>query len=165
MGRTRRRLNKEYLINKMQEAAEIFGPYVTLRDMSTLKGFPAKSTFRKFFGGFNSAKIEAGLQANNNSFGPHSRFGIQGKIFKPRQPCLRLRFQVLQRDNFKCQYCGRGIENGIKLVVDHINPRSKGGLATLDNLVTSCFECNMGKRDYLLDLHEQRTVLKIAKTK
>src|SRR5258708_11812010 len=31
------------------------------------------------------------------------------------------------------------------LEVDHIHPESQGGLTELENLVTSCFECNRGK--------------------
>ncbi len=38
-----------------------------------------------------------------------------------------------------------------KLHCDHIIPRSKGGEITSDNLITSCEECNLGKRDILLN--------------
>lgn len=56
------------------------------------------------------------------------------------------RFKVLMRDDFKCRYCG--IKAGEKeLEVDHIIPKSRGGSNNLENLVTSCFECNRGKRD------------------
>jgi len=65
---------------------------------------------------------------------------------------LRLRFDVFTRDNFACQYCGRNvIEDKVKLHIDHIKPRSKGGKDVMDNLITSCFECNLGKSDVLLD--------------
>ena len=56
------------------------------------------------------------------------------------------RFQVLKRDNFKCQYCGKTAKE-TTLEVDHIIPKSKGGSDELDNLITSCIECNRGKRD------------------
>jgi predicted ATP-dependent protease len=56
------------------------------------------------------------------------------------------RFQVLKRDNFKCQYCGKTAKE-TRLEVDHIIPKSKGGSDELDNLITSCIECNRGKRD------------------
>lgn len=65
---------------------------------------------------------------------------------------LLLRFKVLNRDNFKCKYCGRSsIEDNIKLHVDHILPISKDGLNELNNLVTACEDCNLGKRDILLE--------------
>jgi len=56
---------------------------------------------------------------------------------------------VLERDNHTCQYCGLTPKDGVKLEIDHKIPRSKGGMDIMDNLVTSCFECNRGKRDYL----------------
>ena len=56
-----------------------------------------------------------------------------------------LRFLVLQRDNFRCHYCGVPASQA-ELTPDHVIPVSKGG-AELDpsNLVASCHECNTGK--------------------
>lgn len=59
-----------------------------------------------------------------------------------------LRFKVLCRDNFTCQYCGRKAPDA-ELEVDHIYPVSKGGKAREDNLVTSCISCNSGKKDFV----------------
>lgn len=56
----------------------------------------------------------------------------------------RLRFEVLKRDAFTCQYCGKQPPDTV-LHLDHIKPVSKGGKNTLLNLVTSCQECNLGK--------------------
>lgn len=58
-----------------------------------------------------------------------------------------LRFDVFMRDGFRCRYCGRSIDEGIVLHADHVIPESKGGPTTLDNLVTSCMDCNWGKSD------------------
>lgn len=58
----------------------------------------------------------------------------------------KMRFSILRRDNFTCQYCGRSAPK-VELQVDHIIPRSKGGLSEPDNLVAVCFECNIGKSD------------------
>ncbi len=60
---------------------------------------------------------------------------------------LRLRFKVLQRDNYKCCACGRSpaTTQGLELQVDHIIPYSKGGETTMDNLQTLCRDCNLGK--------------------
>lgn len=60
-----------------------------------------------------------------------------------------LRFAVLQRDAFTCQYCGRSAPT-VRLEVDHIHPRSAGGRDALQNLVTACHDCNQGKKHYLL---------------
>lgn len=55
---------------------------------------------------------------------------------------LSRRFEVLKRDQFTCQYCGK---SGCKLEVDHVVPVSKGGADTIENLRTACFDCNRGK--------------------
>lgn len=62
---------------------------------------------------------------------------------------IKLRFEVLKRDHFTCAYCGAHPPN-VQLRVDHVWPVAKGGPTTLGNLVTSCFECNAGKRDFPL---------------
>lgn len=91
-------------------------------------------------------------------------FGICGKCFKnyyyykPEQitdiskHTLSERFRILERDNFKCVYCGRSPnrDNDVELQIDHVFPKSKGGTDVPGNLVTSCKECNSGKRDYIL---------------
>jgi len=65
----------------------------------------------------------------------------------PRSINLRLRFAVLQRDNFTCCSCGRSpaATLGLRLQVDHIKPWSKGGETELENLQTLCEDCNQGK--------------------
>jgi hypothetical protein len=60
-----------------------------------------------------------------------------------------LRFEVLKRDKFACQYCG-GKAPEVLLQVDHIHPESKGGKHDVLNLITSCQPCNSGKSDKLL---------------
>ncbi len=53
---------------------------------------------------------------------------------------------VFARDRWTCQYCGsRG-----SLTVDHVLPRSKGGVSSWDNIVTSRAPCNRRKGDSLL---------------
>jgi 5-methylcytosine-specific restriction endonuclease McrA len=56
-----------------------------------------------------------------------------------------LRYEVLKRDGGRCVLCGNSKKDGVKLHVDHILPRSKGGKDTLDNLQTLCQPCNLGK--------------------
>ena len=70
-----------------------------------------------------------------------------------RDPSLRLRWRVLQRDNFKCRACGASpaITLGVELHVDHISPWSKGGETVLENLQTLCSNCNLGKSNLLPD--------------
>ena len=60
------------------------------------------------------------------------------------------RFNVIFRDNFKCQYCG--VPGSAKeLTIDHIIPISRGGKNTWENVVTACGPCNGRKGNRLLD--------------
>jgi len=54
------------------------------------------------------------------------------------------RFQVFNRDEFTCRYCGKRPPN-IELEIDHVKPRVDGGGDEFENLVTSCVDCNRGK--------------------
>jgi len=70
----------------------------------------------------------------------------------------KFRWSILERDNFKCIYCGRSpIEDSVVLQVDHIfplNPSSEfedcGEFDNMNNLVTSCSECNVHKSNGIL---------------
>lgn len=73
---------------------------------------------------------------------------------------LKLRFEVFRRDDFTCQYCGRTIKDKIKLHIDHIVPKSKGGNLSMGNLITACFDCNEGKKDILLNARELKKIKK-----
>lgn len=68
-----------------------------------------------------------------------------------REVNLRLRFRVMQRDNFKCCICGTSPakDPSVELHIDHIIPWSKGGETVMDNLQTLCSKCNLGKSDLL----------------
>jgi hypothetical protein len=56
------------------------------------------------------------------------------------------RFKVLARDRFTCQYCGRTAPY-FTLLIDHVEPISKGGGHNIANFVTACVICNAGKYD------------------
>jgi 5-methylcytosine-specific restriction endonuclease McrA len=64
-----------------------------------------------------------------------------------RLPRQRVRFNrrnLFARDGNRCQYCGKKFATG-GLSLDHILPRSRGGLATWDNIVCACLRCNVKK--------------------
>jgi len=56
------------------------------------------------------------------------------------------RRNVFWRDDNKCQYCLDTFAYS-NLTMDHVNPRSKGGIREWSNIVTSCKECNTTKRN------------------
>jgi len=75
-----------------------------------------------------------------------------------------LRFEVFKRDGFECQYCGN-CPPGVVLEVDHITPKKLKGSDDIDNLITSCFDCNRGKgaRDLKIAPQQIKEKLEIIK--
>ena len=57
--------------------------------------------------------------------------------------------RVLQRDQYRCQYCGldgaSNFENSLIMTVDFVHPRAHKGLKDPQNLVTACRPCNLIK--------------------
>lgn len=69
------------------------------------------------------------------------------KSFYEGREWRELRYQVLVKNNGKCECCGAGKHNGKMLHVDHILPRSLFPDRELDltNLQVLCEDCNLGK--------------------
>jgi 5-methylcytosine-specific restriction endonuclease McrA len=54
------------------------------------------------------------------------------------------RRNLMLRDEHQCQYCGK--KPSLRdLNIDHVVPRSRGGIDSWDNLVISCRTCNLKK--------------------
>jgi 5-methylcytosine-specific restriction endonuclease McrA len=70
---------------------------------------------------------------------------------KPRYSKKRL----FERDNGKCAYCGKDATT-----VDHVIPRSKGGLTTWENTVASCLKCNRKKGSKALSESGMKLLIK-----
>lgn len=56
--------------------------------------------------------------------------------------------EILKRDGYKCVICGKGVENGVELHVDHIKPKDLGGKATIENGQTLCAQHNFMKKNF-----------------
>lgn len=67
----------------------------------------------------------------------------------PQQSRALSRKNILLRDRNSCQYCGVVLPAG-ELTLDHVMPRSRGGLSTWENLVACCHSCNRRKGNHLL---------------
>ncbi len=65
-------------------------------------------------------------------------------ITLPYKRVVLTRKNILRRDEYKCSYCGRG---DLPLTIDHVVPKSKGGIDSWDNLVCACTFCNNKKGD------------------
>lgn len=70
-----------------------------------------------------------------------------------------LRYEVFERDNYTCIYCG-----GQGETLDHFYPESLGGEWSYENLVTSCHPCNIIKSDIIFNtIEESRKYIKAMK--
>ena len=72
-----------------------------------------------------------------------------GWIYQERKKLTPgLRYQILNRDGYRCQICGTSaIEGSVRLEIDHVVPVAKGGRTEPKNLRTLCQDCNSGKSD------------------
>jgi len=62
----------------------------------------------------------------------------------PRPKIKFNRRNIFARDGNRCQYCGKRFLTN-ELSLDHVMPRSRGGLATWENIVCACVKCNVRK--------------------
>lgn len=67
---------------------------------------------------------------------------LQHMIQRPRPRVALSKREVLRRDNYTCQYCGRPSH---QLTIDHVVPRHAGGAHSWTNLVAACSTCNRRK--------------------
>jgi 5-methylcytosine-specific restriction endonuclease McrA len=63
-------------------------------------------------------------------------------VHRPRPRVKLTKHEIFQRDNYTCQYCGR---QGVRLTIDHLVPRHRGGEHVWTNLVAACEACNRRK--------------------
>jgi 5-methylcytosine-specific restriction endonuclease McrA len=56
------------------------------------------------------------------------------------------RENLMRRDNYTCAYCGSKQAS----TIDHVVPRSRGGLHRWENVVAACSPCNSRKDNKLL---------------
>ena len=74
------------------------------------------------------------------------------------KPNFKVKFNrtnVYIRDKFSCQYCNKTNLKYTELTLDHVVPRSKGGVMRWDNAVSACKPCNMKKGN---DILKPRTI-------
>lgn len=59
------------------------------------------------------------------------------------------RLAIYLRDGLGCAYCGQGIEEGVRLTLDHLTPHSAAAKPdnSATNLVTACVSCNSSRGD------------------
>jgi hypothetical protein len=108
---------------------------IAQNNQCSFKDIVSRITYENLFQDYKDVKKT--IQQNNKNID----INIDKKIFVK----AGLRWQVFERDDFKCVACGKSSNDGAILHVDHIIPRSKGGKDTIDNYQTLCHLCNIGK--------------------
>ena len=68
-------------------------------------------------------------------------------LFYDRLPRTNVKFtrrNIYARDSNRCQYCGKRFATS-ELSLDHVVPRSHGGVSSWANIVCCCVKCNVRK--------------------
>lgn len=108
----------------------------------------SQTPYNRRFGSWSAALEAFVLYANSKETEkPESQEQRVNQRTTGRDPSLRLRWHVLQRDRFTCCACGASpaFSPGVELHVDHIVPWSRGGGTVIENLQTLCPVCNLDK--------------------
>jgi hypothetical protein len=94
---------------------------------------------------------EEGWEIRSNIDEPHLRPGTYRlatlRMRPPRQrKAIKIRWQILERDDFTCQDCGaRRGDAGVQLQVHHLKGVRRGGTNASNNLATLCSNCHAGR--------------------
>jgi hypothetical protein len=84
------------------------------------------------------------LRSISESFPMPSVIRLHKYVYLPYRGVMLTRQNIFRRDGHRCQYCGTTEE----LTLDHVQPKSRGGRSSWDNLTTACKRCNSRKGDY-----------------
>ena len=66
----------------------------------------------------------------------------------PKREVAFTRHNIYEHYKYRCCYCGHRFPTA-ELNLDHVVPRSRGGTATWENIVTACLPCNTRKANRL----------------
>jgi len=81
--------------------------------------------------GYGSMKLPAILRLKN-----HVRRNYYNSNFSKRA--------LIKRDRSMCQYCAKTLSSS-QITIDHVTPRSQGGVTSYVNCVVCCYGCNNKK--------------------
>lgn len=144
-------LNRSYMAVHIIGVRRAFG--LLYRDLVEVINFEAGQ-----FANYDFAAWLVRSQARLHDCQPHDdwiqavRFQIQvPRVVRllaydrlPKQQLHLNRRNVLARDEHRCQYCARHLPTHL-LSIDHVIPRSRGGLTSWENVVCACLACNIKK--------------------
>ncbi|MCB0035786.1 MAG: HNH endonuclease, partial [Anaerolineales bacterium] len=82
------------------------------------------------------------IKTSNDKFEIPSIIRLSYMIKRPRPRVNLSKREVLRRDEYMCQYCGK---KTTQLTIDHIIPKHAGGTNDWLNVVAACPPCNRRK--------------------
>lgn len=128
------------------------------------------------WGGFSRVEMAASLRQLEDAslvrytFGHSEQIGGTVVVGRVIFPCVddapeyargdspewkKRRNPVMDKTGGLCFYCGVD-GTGLRLQIDHMHPRSRGGSNKLENLIPACAPCNMKKRALTVDEFRER---------
>ena len=146
------KISEDELLQEILRLWIELGRQPTTTDLKNRKSKYPRERFSDRFGSWASALNRFIEWANKENFISISTSNEKSeKRRTSRDINARLKYLVLQRDDFKCVVCGRSpaTHQNVILHADHIIPYAKGGETIKDNLQTLCQECNWGKGDLM----------------
>jgi 5-methylcytosine-specific restriction endonuclease McrA len=140
-------ISDERLFENLILLWEHFGRQPRIAELGRPPSTISWGAYRRRFRSWMDALSQFVEFANSQDMRPPSPNEAAAGHNTARNPSLRLRFRVMRRDHFSCRACGASpaVKLGVSLHVDHIEPWSRGGATTEDNLQTLCEVCNLGK--------------------
>jgi len=108
-----------------------------------LEVITAERGFSMVYGGRAQA-IEEHQQGPCIDYNFPSVIVLKSYIRKKTVRASATRKNIYWRDKYVCQYCGDKFRHS-QLTLDHVIPKSRGGLGGWENLVTACMCCNQKK--------------------
>ncbi len=151
---TRKNIPEEELFQNLADLWQHFGRQPKFHEVKQPLSKFSVSPYAQRYGSWYNALKAFIATMNGDIIETKQTNNEKNATNNPRSINYRIRFKVMQRDDFKCQICGASpaMQAGVLLHVDHIVPVAKGGQATMDNLQTLCQKCNLGKSD--LDMNK-----------
>lgn len=161
----------------LSEAADalLAGEFARARDLLRMADMPVVHAYASRIMG----RIDKDLHRYRPAHGRADKPAPSKRVVQ-RKPSLAVERAIYQRDGYRCRFCGCRVVLGaardamralvpeaipwgrrskdlhgaffaLTATLDHLVPHSWGGMNEADNLLTTCWPCNFGRNDALIE--------------
>ena len=109
---------------------------------------------------YSSEKTQYLINSANLKLILPSVIKLKSYIYLKTKRIALTRKNIIQRDKYICQYCGKYAKN---ITIDHVIPKVKNGKDTWENLVSACVKCNLNKGNKLISQINMKLLKKPGK--